>query len=228
MQQVQVRAVEKTAVRDAHSRAPVRDPWLPVAPRENESVCRCRSSALYAMAMLAQHAPVVVPTAQAMQDHDLVPESALGIDGDYVRHDEIGRRHVIGDVGFNGGGTVRIQGRLGSGFDLDRWLHVFVGTGADRGITHQQSLLIRVVGIEDYRDFRERDTRLAECCIDLPVQTRLECPLDVSLWIVAVAVALADATVAELRCHSIWSIREEPRPRMLQHRERDTAPGHLA
>src|SRR5450759_4091736 len=47
------------------------------------------------MDLLAQHAPIVMLTPQTMQDHDLVAESALGIDGDYVRDDQISRGHLV-------------------------------------------------------------------------------------------------------------------------------------
>ena len=57
--------------------------------------------------------------AQAVQDHDLVPEGALGLHSDHIRHGQVQVREILCDVGCDGGRDMRIECRLGSCLYLD-------------------------------------------------------------------------------------------------------------
>ena len=54
----------------------------------------------HALAASAQLAALVEPASQSVEDDNLVPESAFGIDRPHSRHGQVKRRQIIVDIGF--------------------------------------------------------------------------------------------------------------------------------
>lgn len=67
------------------------------------------------MAAAAQLAADVEPTAQPVQNYDLVPECPLRIDDGDVRHRQIEVWDIVVDIGADGMGRVGIERGFGTG-----------------------------------------------------------------------------------------------------------------
>ena len=76
------------------------------------------------LAFLPQRASPIIPAAQPMRDHDLVPEGARCLDGGDVRDRQVQPGQVIGDIGPDDRQFVWIERRLGSGLDPHDWSHI--------------------------------------------------------------------------------------------------------
>jgi hypothetical protein len=61
---------------------------------------------------MSETAPPLVPAPQSMQNHNLVPKGPLDIDGRHTGYGEVDGRHLVGNIGFHGHGSVRVKCRL--------------------------------------------------------------------------------------------------------------------
>src|SRR6185437_15955742 len=73
---------------------------------------------------LAQYSTPLEPAPQPVQDHHLVPERSLRLDGRHVRHAEVKPWDIRRHVRYNDHRPMRFKGRLGTGLDLYRRAHI--------------------------------------------------------------------------------------------------------
>ena len=104
----------------------------------------------HTLSLLPKNSASFVPAAQAMYDHDLVPEGAGRVDGGYPVGRQIESCGVLSDVGPDRERAVGLESRLRAGFDTDRRLHVDPVARLELGIPNEQGLPVGVGVVDLY------------------------------------------------------------------------------
>ena len=82
-----------------------------------------------------------------MQYDNLIPESAVRLNGDDVSDVKRGILKLISDIGLHRHRSIRVKSRLGSTLDFYRTADILGAFRGDARIPKQEALLVGVIGI---------------------------------------------------------------------------------
>lgn len=100
------------------------------------------------LAFLPQFAAPLVPAAQSMGDHHLVPKGAGRLDRGHVGDGEINACRFLRDIGRDRDGAIGIERRFRPGLEAYGRSHIGAITRLDLGIPEQQGLTIGIGFVE--------------------------------------------------------------------------------